>query len=63
MRKKLNLHLKKNALHEDLGLAKGTPIPMKMLAKAKRSSSPLERKRATFAENARKWNHTGHKKK
>jgi len=29
------------------------------LAKAKRSSSPAERKRATFAENAKKWNHGG----
>ncbi len=56
-RKPLHLHLKKNALHEDLGLAKGTPIPMKMLSKAKNSRSPLERKRAQFAINAKSWSH------
>lgn len=54
-RKPLNLRLKKNALHEDLGVAVGTPIPMKMLGKAKHSSSALERKRAQFALNAKKW--------
>jgi len=33
----------------------GKKIPMKMLAAAKKSSNPAERKRATFAENASKW--------
>lgn len=52
------IHIKKKnkgKLHEDLGLAKGTPIPMKMLNMAKKSKNPAERKRATFAKNARTW--------
>lgn len=54
------IHIKKKnkgKLHEELGLAKGTPIPMKMLDKAKKSKNPAERKRATFAVNARSWSH------
>ena len=47
----------KGLLHEELGVKKGNKIPLKKLAAAKRSSDPAERKRATFAENARKWNH------
>ena len=32
------------------------------LAKAKNSKNPAERKRATFAQNARRWNHGGKSK-
>lgn len=42
-------------LHKDLGVPSGKPIPAKKLAEAKNSSSAAERKRATFAENAKKW--------
>ena len=42
-------------LHKDLGIPTGKPIPAKKLEKAAHSSSPAERKRATFAENAKKW--------
>lgn len=46
----------KGMLHEDLGIPAGGKIPMSKLMAAKHSSSPAERKRATFAANARKWN-------
>jgi hypothetical protein len=47
----------KGLLHKDLGVAKGKKIPAAKLAKAAKSSNPAERKRAVFAENAKKWNH------
>lgn len=49
----------KGLLHKELGVKQGEKIPLKKLAAAKRSSDPAERKRATFAENAKKWNHRG----
>lgn len=49
--------LKKGALHKSLGIAGSKKIPAKALAGAADSSSPLMRKRANFAINARKWNH------
>ena len=57
----LNLHLKKGALHKDLGISQDKSIPVKKLQKAK-AKGGLEAKRAQFAINARKWNHTGRKK-
>ena len=33
------------------------PKKTKKLEKAEKNASPLEKKRITFAENARKWNH------
>ena len=48
----------KGLLHKDLGIKQSAPIPAKKLAKAARSSSPAERKRAVFAENARHWDHS-----
>lgn len=54
------IHIKeshKGLLHKDLGVAKGQPIPEKKLEKAKHSEDPAVRKRATFAENAKHWNH------
>lgn len=43
-------------LHEDLGIPSGQKIPTAKLERAKEGASPAERKRITFAENARKWN-------
>lgn len=45
----------KGELHEDLGIPKDKPIPLSRLMAAKNSKDPAERKRATFAANARKW--------
>ena len=53
----LKLHLKKAALHKALGVKSSAKIPAKKLQAAKHSKSPLERKRANFAINAKKWNH------
>jgi hypothetical protein len=47
----------KGLLHKNLGVKKGKKLTMGELMSAKHSSSPAERKRATFAINARKWNH------
>jgi len=44
-------------LHKNLGVKNGAKLSMAELEKAKASKYPAERKRATFAENARKWNH------
>lgn len=55
-----SIHIKpshKGLLHKDLGVPAGEPIPAGKLAAAKNSSDPAERKRATFAQNAKKWNH------
>lgn len=54
------IHIKKShegLLHEELGVKPGQKIGIGQLMKAKHSKSPAERKRATFAENARHWNH------
>ena len=45
----------KGLLHRKLGVPQGQKIPASKLAAAKRSSSPAERKEATFATNAKKW--------
>jgi hypothetical protein len=50
----LDLHLKKGALHKDLGIKQGEKIPKKVL-KIKETDSPLEKKRKQFAINAAKW--------
>ncbi len=47
----------KGLLHKDLGVKPGKKIPTDKLKKAEKSSNPAERKRAVFAENAKKWNH------
>jgi hypothetical protein len=53
-----SIHIKHpGALHKELGVPKGEKIPTKKLAKAANSDNPVERKRAVFAENAKKWNH------
>lgn len=59
------IHIKpshKGLLHKDLGKKAGSKLSAGDLAKAKRSKNPAERKRATFAENARHWNHGNQRK-
>ena len=54
------IHIKKShkgLLHKSLGISQKKGIPLSTLAKAKHSKSPAVRKRATFAMNARHWNH------
>jgi hypothetical protein len=59
------IHIKaanKGKLHRDLDVAQGKKLTAAELSKAKRSSDPAERKRATFAQNARGWNKGKQKK-
>jgi hypothetical protein len=42
-------------LHKDTHTAAGKKIPLSKLMAAKHSDDPAERKRATFALNARSW--------
>ena len=59
------IHIKpenKGKLHAELGVPKGEKLTGGEIAKAKRSRNPAERKRATFAANARKWHHGAAKK-
>jgi len=54
------IHIKpshKGMLHRELGVPQGEKIPAAKMEAAKAHASPAERKRITFAENARKWNH------
>lgn len=54
------IHIKKGhkgLLHKDLHVAQGKPIPMAKIEKAEHSSNPKIRKRAQFADNAKKFNH------
>lgn len=44
------IHLKKNALHRELGVPKDKKIPEKKLQKAEHSKNPKLRKRAVLAE-------------
>lgn len=50
-------NLKKGALHKDLGVAKEKKIPLAKIKKAEHSANPTTRKRAQFADNARKFHH------
>ena len=58
----MQLHLKKNQLHEDLGKTPGAEITEADIAKEK-SKGGVFAKRAQFAENAKKWNHPGKAKR
>lgn len=54
------IHIKpshKGLLHKNLGEPAGKKLSVEEEEKAKHSSDPAERKRATFALNARKWHH------
>jgi len=46
---------KKGALHKKLGVAKGKKIPAAKLNQALKSKSPVLRKEANFAKNAKGW--------
>lgn len=43
------MHMKKGALHKQLGVPVGKKIPEKKLVKAEHSKNPTERKRAILA--------------
>jgi len=45
----------KGLLHKELGVPQGESIPTSKMEKAKTAAGPAERKRITFAENAKKW--------
>jgi hypothetical protein len=47
----------KGLLHKNTGTPANQKIPAAKLAAAKNSPDPAVRKRATFAANAKKWNH------
>lgn len=52
------IHIKEShrgELHRELGVPSGEKIPVRKMEAAKESAGPAERKRITFAENARKW--------
>jgi len=50
-------------LHKKLGVKQGAKIPASKLASAKNSPNAATRKQATFAQNAKSWNHSGNSKK
>jgi hypothetical protein len=58
----MKLQLKKDRLHKDVGKASGAKITEADIAKEK-SKGGVYAKRAQFAENAKKWNHPGKRKK
>lgn len=49
----------KGLLHKNTGTPEDEPISQEKLEQAKDSDDPAVRKRATFAINAKKWNHGG----
>lgn len=61
--KKMNLHLKKGALHAEMGLKPKAHISLKAeekeKAKAKKTGNTKLEERVQFAINARKWHHGG----
>ena len=50
-------HIKKGALHAQLGIPEGKKIPQKTLSKAEHSDNPLLAKRARLAETFRRMHH------
>jgi len=58
----MKLDLKKNKMHKDLGKAPGAKITEADIAKEK-SKGGVFAKRAQFAENAKKWNHSSEGKR
>lgn len=59
--KKVQFHLKKGALHKEIGAKAGSKIPLATLEKKKalavRSGNSTLEKRVVFALNARKFKH------
>ena len=47
------MHMKKGALHKEMGIPEGKKIPEKKLEKAEKSKSPLLAKRAKLAKTLR----------
>jgi hypothetical protein len=45
-----SMHMKKGALHEELGVKEGKKIPESKLKKAEHSKNPTLKKRANLAE-------------
>lgn len=45
-----NMHMKKGALHEELGVPEGKKIPKAKIVKAAHSKNPTLKKRAVLAE-------------
>lgn len=58
----MNLDLKKNKLHTDVGKAPGAKITKADIAKEKAKGGVFA-KRAQFAENAKKWKHSSKDKR
>ena len=61
---KMAIHIKeshKGLLHKDLGVAGDKKIPAAKIESATHSKDPAVKKRAVFAENAKKWHHGGAK--
>jgi hypothetical protein len=48
------MHMKKGALHKELGVKEGKKIPEKKLKKAEHSKNPTLKKRAVLAETLKK---------
>lgn len=57
----VNFHLKKGALHKELGLNSGKKLSEKFLSKklsaAKKNDNTILEKRLVFAENAKHFKH------
>lgn len=51
------MHMKKGALHRELGVPMGKKIPEGKLEKAEHSRNPLLRKRALLAERLKGFHH------
>ena len=54
-----DMHMKKGALHRELGIPQGTKIPQKTLNRATHSENPLLRKRANLAKTLEGFHHDG----
>lgn len=52
------MHMKKGALHRELGVPEGEKIPAAKLAKAAHSSNPTLARRANLAKTLKKMNHS-----
>lgn len=50
-------HIRKGALHRQLGVPEGQPIPAKKLAKAAHSDNPTLRRRAALAKTLKGFHH------
>ena len=48
------MHMKKGALHQEMGIPADKKIPQSALQKAMHSANPTERKRASLAETLKK---------